>query len=173
MRQPLFKSIVYTFMSKIHFSRAGMIPVMMAAMEKKVREVGMAFIGPSVLAVCAALTPDGRRRSDLLREAEEILDTGCVSHNYIYFARTAIDLSLQNRDWDAVERYVTRLETYTQEQSLEWCDLIIARGRALAAWGKGIRDHDLRLELKHLAGQTETAGLKLLMSELNKAVQGS
>jgi class 3 adenylate cyclase/tetratricopeptide (TPR) repeat protein len=137
----------------------------------KIREVGTAFTGPSVLAVCAALASDAGQRSAFLREAEKILDVGCVSHNYVYFARTAIELSLKNRDWNSVNRYVRRLEVYTQHQSLEWCDYLIARGRALAKWGSGEQSNELVQELERLVEQTKKAGLNLLLPELKEALQ--
>ena len=137
------------------------------------RNVGLTFIGPAVLAQLAALTGDPAERKAALREAEEILDSGCVSHNQFWFAFTAIDQALAAGEWDAVEPYAKRLETYTREQPLPWPDFMIARGRALAAWGRGIRDASLVTELGRLRDVAVGSGLKLAASDLEQALATS
>jgi tetratricopeptide (TPR) repeat protein len=133
---------------------------------QKVRELGTAFIGPAVLAVCAELADDVKQRAAYLQEAEDILDAGSVSHNQFHFARTAIDLGLQSHDWDAVERYALRLEAYTAEQALEWPDFMIARGRALAARENGDHSEKRNSQIQQLHASGDQAGLKLVLSAL-------
>ena len=55
----------------------------------------MSFSGPSALVVWAALAEDSDQREAALQEAESILDSGCVSHNHMWFAEGAIDLALK------------------------------------------------------------------------------
>ncbi|MCP4009405.1 MAG: tetratricopeptide repeat protein [Proteobacteria bacterium] len=131
-----------------------------------VRETGAAFIGPTVLAVYAGLTEDAEKRNAYLREAESILDAGCVSHNYFHFTRNAMELSLKTEDWDALERYARRMEAYTENQPLEWADFMIARGRALAVWNQGKRSADILSKIKCLHEQGKQAGLKLVLAAL-------
>ncbi|MHA1107848.1 MAG: adenylate/guanylate cyclase domain-containing protein [Alphaproteobacteria bacterium] len=138
-----------------------------------VRNVGLTFIGPAVLAQLAALTTDEVERKATLREAEEILDTGCVAHNHFWFAFTAIDQALAAGEWDEADRYATRLETYTREQPLPWPDFMIARGRALASWGRGGRDESLVMELKRLHEVAEGSGMNLAASGLEQALATS
>ena len=114
------------------------------------REVGLTFIGPTVLAVMASLTKDPAERKKALMEAEGILDSGCVAHNQFWFARSAIDDALTVGEWDDAERYAARLERYTREQPLAWADFTIARGRTLAALGRGSRDANLVAEIRRL-----------------------
>jgi tetratricopeptide (TPR) repeat protein len=137
----------------------------------KVREVGMAFIGPTVLAVYAELEEDPAQRQSYLEEAEAILDEGCVSHNYFYFARAAIELSLTTGAWNEVERHAQRLEEYTAAEPLEWSVYIIARGRALAAWGKGDRDDALKQKITALHQQAVEAGWKRVLPALETALK--
>ncbi len=137
---------------------------------KVVREVGMTFIGPSVLAIKAALTDDRDERRKALEEAESILNSGCVAHNQFWFARIAIDHTLAIGEWDEVERYAARLEAYTREQPLPWSDFLIARGRALAAWGRGTRNEEVVAELKRLHELTVRQGLKPLALDLERAL---
>ena len=79
-----------------------------------VRKVGMTFIGPALLAIKAASSDDEAVAQEALKEAEAILDSGCVSHNHFWFARIAIGHALRSHAWDGVERYAMRLESYTQ-----------------------------------------------------------
>jgi tetratricopeptide (TPR) repeat protein len=135
-----------------------------------VRRVGMTFLGPSVLAIKAALTDDRDDCREALAEAESILDSGCVAHNHFWFARTAIDHALAIGEWDEVERHARRLEAYTREQPLPWSDFVIARGRALAAWGRGIRNESLLAELRRLHELAAQQGLRLLAADLERAL---
>jgi tetratricopeptide (TPR) repeat protein len=135
-----------------------------------IRTVGMTFIGPVVLAVHAALSNDPSERRAALKEAEAILDSGCVSHNQFWFAQLAIDQALAAGEWDEVERYAGRLEAYMREEPLAWPEFVIARGRALAAWGRGKRDAELAAELKHLRDVAQGAGLVLAAAALESAV---
>ncbi len=134
-----------------------------------VREAGMAFIGPAALVVSAVLSEDAGQRSAFIKEAELLLENGCVSHNYFHFARVAIDLSLQSGDWAAVERHASRMEAYTAEQALEWSDFMIARGRALVAWGEGNRGENCVDQIQQLLSTGKQAGLVSLLTALEAA----
>jgi tetratricopeptide (TPR) repeat protein len=137
---------------------------------KVARELGMTFVGPSVLATNATLTEDRDASRRALEEAESILDSGCVAHNHFWFARTAIDHALAIGDWGEAERFAKRLEAYTREQALPWADFLIARGRALATWGRGTRTEDLVAEMVELHHLAVRHGLKLFASGLDRAL---
>ena len=134
-----------------------------------VRKVGMTFIGPYVLATKAALTEDHAESRKVLEEAESILESGCVAHNHFWFAQSAIEQSLAVGDWDKAEGYAEKLEAYTREQPLPWSDFLIARGRALAAWGRGIRSEAVLAELTRLHQVAAQHGLQPLALELGRA----
>lgn len=138
--------------------------------EKLVRKVGMTFIGPAVLAVKAALSDDADERQNALTEAEGILDSGCVAHNYLLCPRISIELHLELKNWSEVERNATRLETYTSKQPLAYPDFMIARGRALAAWGRGERNDGLIAEITRLREQANQAGLIYALPALERAL---
>ena len=135
-----------------------------------VRKVGMTFIGPAILASMAASTDNETIARELLKEAETILDSGCVAHNHIWFARTSIGYALNCRAWDLVDRYSARLETYTRNEPLPWSDFIIAEGRALSCWQRGQRNETLTTKLQHLLGTAVDRGLLLDVALLNKAL---
>ena len=53
-------------------------------------EGGMTFRGPTALGVNAILEIDDGERKALLRTGEQLLEQGCVSHNYLEFYEYAI-----------------------------------------------------------------------------------
>ena len=104
------------------------------------RDTGMSYIGPTILGFQALIAGDSEARVRSLNEAEIILRKGCVSHNYFWFYRDAMEASLNTGDWNSVRRYADAFEDYTQAQPLPWSAFFIARARALAAYGSGKRD---------------------------------
>jgi len=125
------------------------------------RETGMKFQGPRHLGILALATDNPDERQGALAEGESILREGCVGHNYLWFYRDAMEVCLHTGDWDAVERYAAALEEYTRPEPLPWSDFFIARGRALAAVGRGRRDDELIAELRALRDQAQRVGFKL------------
>jgi len=135
-----------------------------------VRDVGKPFIGPTVLAMMAATTDDPGEREKALVEAENILDSGCVAHNQFWFSAIAIDLAISSCDWEKADRYAARLEAYTQNQKLAWADFLIARGRALASWGRGNRESGLSKELERLKNVANTRGIQPAIPAIEQAL---
>ena len=64
-------------------------------------ESGITFSGPWVLGALAMITDDPATRRWALAEGEKILARGCVFHNYFWFYRDAIEVSLETEDWAA------------------------------------------------------------------------
>jgi len=93
-----------------------------------------------------------------LAEGERILDAGAVSHNYVEFYRFAVETSLERRAWDEAERYAAAMEAYWKPEPLPRCDFTVARGRALAAAGRGGQDQALVDELRHLQDEARRMG---------------
>ena len=76
-------------------------------------------------------------------------------------------------EWDEVDRYAQALEDYTRPEPLPRSDFFIARGRALAAHGRGNRDHAIMAELQHLHDEAESIGLKFVLPALETALASS
>ena len=57
-------------------------------------------------------------RAQALGEGEEILRQDCVGHNYLWFYRDAMEVSLEDADWDGARRYAAALEAYTRPEPL-------------------------------------------------------
>ena len=134
------------------------------------RETGMAYIGPGLLGWLALYTDDTDERRAALAEGEALLAAGSISHNYLFFYHAAIEAALATEDWAAAERYAAALEDYTRPEPLPWPDFIIARGRALAAWGRGERDPTAVERLRSLRAHAERAGLHSALAALEAAL---
>jgi tetratricopeptide (TPR) repeat protein len=135
------------------------------------QETGMTFAGPWVLGMLASLTKDPENRECALREGQRVLSEQiCVSHNYIYFYRYAMDASISARLWGEAERYALQLEEYTRPEPLPVCDFFIARARALSDLGRGRRDDVLVLELRRLVDEAKRMGLNSDLPALQEAL---
>jgi hypothetical protein len=134
------------------------------------QDTGATFVGPWVLSTLARVSerPDERRRC--LEDGEVLLRAGCVGHNYLAFYPDAIQVALDDCDWDVVEGYASALEDYTSPEPLPRTDFFIARGRALAAFGRGARDPASVAELRRLRDQAEQTGLKMALPALDRAL---
>lgn len=133
-------------------------------------ESGMTFGGPIALGILALAAEDAAGCHRALTEAERILDAGSVGHNYLNFYEDAMEACLQIGDWDAVERYAGALEDYTQPEPLPRSDFFIARGRALAAHGRGRRDRENGNELERLLAEARRVGLAIALPALESAL---
>ena len=133
------------------------------------RETGMTFIGPAVLSTLALFTDDPEERETALDEGERVLDSGCVGHCHFWFYRDAIDVALALRDWSAVDGYAGALEAYTQSEPLPWTRFVVARGRALAAFGRGDGGAEIDAEIDRLIGEAERVKHRVLLPELLEA----
>ena len=133
-------------------------------------ESGMRFEGARSLGSLALFTPDPERRRAALDEGEDLLRLGATGHNYLWFYRDAMEVCLQKDEWDSVERYAKALEDYTSTEPLPWSTFFIARGRMLAAFGRGRREGQIRLELHRLRDQAAEVGLKNALPALEHAL---
>jgi class 3 adenylate cyclase/tetratricopeptide (TPR) repeat protein len=133
-------------------------------------ESGMRFEGARALGSLALFAQDPACRRAALDEGEELLRRGATGHNYIWFYRDAMEVCLQDRDWDGVDRHAEALEDYTRAEPLPWSRFFVARGRVLAAWGRGRRDEKIRLELRELHDYAVDAGLKHAVPALDHAL---
>jgi hypothetical protein len=90
-----------------------------------------------------------------------------VAHgpNHLLFRKDAIDACLSLRDWDDAERHGAALEDFINPYPLPWSTFIIARARALAAYGRGRRDRPLMGELERLRRGNLSSREELIMAQ--------
>ncbi|MDX1374592.1 MAG: adenylate/guanylate cyclase domain-containing protein, partial [Burkholderiales bacterium] len=135
-----------------------------------VGEAGRRFVGPILYGDLARAARDAGERAQALREGEALLDAGAVSHNHFWFVSTAIEAAFEQEDWDGIERYCARLERYSAPEPLPWSDFVIARGRALARFGRGERSEALRAILSELRGAAARAEFNAALPTLDLAL---
>ena len=134
-------------------------------------ESGMTFGGPIALGILALAAEDEEQCHAALLQAETILSAGSVGHNYLNFYEDAMEACLQFEAWDAVERYALALQDYTRPEPLPRSDYFIARGRALAAFGRGKRDEEILQALQQLCTEVDKNGFELSRLAIDAALE--
>ena len=134
------------------------------------RATSLTFSGPSALGALALTTDDPDERRSAIAEGEGLLRTGSLAHNHFRFYRDTIDAALRAEEWSEAERLAEALATFAAPEPLPWTDFHAARGRVLAAWGRGERDEPQRAELCRLAEQAQSAGLLLALPAIQVAL---
>jgi tetratricopeptide (TPR) repeat protein len=135
------------------------------------RETSVAFLGPFALGALALASDDPTARQLALKQAEELLRAGAVSHNHLLFPRDAIEVYLEAENWDRVERTAAELEQYTRSESLPFAEFYIAHGRALAACGRGPSDTTrVVAELQRLLDEGERLGIRVALPGIETTI---
>ncbi|KPK05678.1 MAG: hypothetical protein AMJ64_11100, partial [Betaproteobacteria bacterium SG8_39] len=135
-----------------------------------VGEAGLRFVGPILYGVMARAVQNVTAGAKALHEAEALLKAGAVSHNHFWFGFDAIDARLEWMDWDGIERSCAQLERYAAREPLPWSDFVIARGRALARFGRGERSDELRSALSALRETAARAEFNAALPALDSAL---
>jgi tetratricopeptide (TPR) repeat protein len=135
------------------------------------KETGFGFVGPLALGCLARATDDGNERMAAIEEAEMLLASGVVGHNYIWFYREAMEGALERGEWSEACRFADAMEDYTSAEPLPWSDFVVDRARAVAAAGEGRRDEDLATELARLRDLAVSVGFKDALKAIDNALE--
>ena len=135
-------------------------------------QTGITFSGPSILAPLALALSDRSERREMLAQGEAIIRQGCVAHNQLRFYPDAIDVALELGAWDEAERYAAALEDFTRAEPLPWSAFFVARGRALAALGRGGVDESTKPELERLAAEARRLDYRIALPAIEQALAG-
>ncbi len=135
-------------------------------------ETSRALLGPWSLGILAWTTEDAVERQAALEEGEAMLAERVVGHCHLWFYRFAIEASLNAGDFDEADRYAGLLEAFTRPEPLLWSDLFIARGRALAAWGRNPGDGEARAALIAVKADIEKVNLGTALPAIDQALAG-
>ena len=155
----------------IEGDRAGAIAIAEQAVATA-RETGVRFAGPMALGALAVVTDDDDVRDTALTEGEEILTGQCVSHNYLWFYRDAMDACLESGDWARTRHFADAAEAFIGDEVLPWLSLLIERARVLAAAGEDGLGSDVRGRLEPVRAKAAEAGLVLMTKALDAALSG-
>jgi class 3 adenylate cyclase/tetratricopeptide (TPR) repeat protein len=127
------------------------------------------FAGPSALGTIAHMTESADERQEALAAAERLLEQGCVGHSQLQFYVSAIDTALEQQDWPEAERYAKALQEYSSAEPLAWANFYAARGRVLAAAGRGVFD---RAALEAARRQALALGYAAAVPAIDAALAG-
>jgi tetratricopeptide (TPR) repeat protein len=133
-------------------------------------QTGITFSGPAILGPLALALNDLSEQRQMLAQGEALMRKGCVAHNQLRFYPDAIDVALELGDWDEAERYAAALEDFAHGEPLPWSDFFVARGRALAAFGRGCVDESTKAELERLAAEARRLGYRIALPALERAL---
>jgi len=135
-------------------------------------QIGMGFLGTSVLAAMAATSPDPAERRRLLAEGEALCTQECLAHARLMFHQEAMDISLLERDWDEALRHADVLDKFTAAEPLGTINLATARARALVALGRDGPSPECLAQVRRLRTRILEAGLKPLLRGLDGVYEG-
>ena len=124
------------------------------------RETSVGYVGPAILGVTALATDDPVQRAAALAEGEALLAAGALSHNVFWFRAYAIEAALLSGDLAGAEWQAAALATYTASEPLPLANFIIARGRLLVAWQRGLRGKRVSDEASSLIAEAKRVGLR-------------
>lgn len=149
--------------------RAGALDLLDESWEVS-RDTGVSFAGPVVLGALALATADPESRLEALRQGDAILGEGSASHNHSRFYRDAIEVCLREQLWDLVDNYATAMEHYFGARSSPWSNFFIARGRALAAAGRGDLGRAEMAQVRRLRDTARSHGILASLPCLEEAL---
>ncbi len=159
-----------TFRALVEHGRGEARAIETICAAKEIAREQPTYMLPWTLGVQALIARDAGERAAALAEGEAVLAAGAVSHNFVFFNRYAMEASLAAKDWPAVERYAGALERAMAPEPLPFTDFLVARGRALAAAGRGEAN---RAELERLLGEARRLGWQAVAPALEAALAGT
>jgi len=137
------------------------------------RQTGLGFLGAAVFGGLACAAEESAERKMALEQGEALLREPCVGHCHLWFYWLAIEATLAAREWQAAARYAGSLEDYVGHESLPWARLIAARGRLLAAVGRGAPTSSTLNDLRGLHAQVQHAGLLSALPAIDAALEAA
>ena len=88
-----------------------------------------------------------------------------VTVTFIFY-QFAIEVMLEEKNWDGAIGYGQQPATYTEAEPLPWADFFIDRANALAAWGRGDRSADVADEIRRVQAVDNEAGITMTYPEV-------
>jgi len=99
-----------------------------------------------------------------------MLQPDCLAHSRLMFYRDAIDVSLEEKNWEEALRYANDLEAFARPEPFEFVRLVAARARGLAALGRRGPEPELMAQLTSLRDEIRRAGLGALVPGIEAAL---
>ena len=134
------------------------------------KEIGMAFLGPSLFAAKASAAQDSVERRRWMQEGEAMLQADGLAPTRLMFYRDAIDISLEEKNWEEALRYANDLEEFARPEPFEFVRLATARARGLVALARRGPEPELVTQLTSLRDEIRRAGLGALVPGIEAAL---
>ena len=132
---------------------------------------GTGFIGQLGCGVLARAESDPAARRAALARGEDYLKSSNLSHNYLMFYESAIQVCLDDGQWDEVDRYCGLGDALFAQESFAWWEFIAARGRALGRHGRGEHNTQLTASLESLRQQAAESEALVYLPALDAALE--
>ena len=100
------------------------------------KEASAGFLGPAIYAALAGSSKDPAERKRYLEQGQEMMSQYCMAPSRLLFYQDAIEVSLEDGEWDAALQYADSLEESIEAEPIGFAQLIAARGRALVAFNR-------------------------------------
>jgi hypothetical protein len=126
-------------------------------------------MGPQLCAARARTESDPARQRAILAEGEALLP-GTLSHSHFFFCEAAIQVAMDQRDWEEAERFARLLDDYTAAEPVPWTQAVLRRARALCRLGRGERSAALHAELLVVREHALAAESVALMAGIDAAI---
>jgi len=105
-------------------------------------------------------------RQEALAEAVEILENGCLGHNYFWLHRDAMENYLKHQNWTGAGCYAAALEACTSTKALA-ATFYIGDARAIASLGRNPETADARTEIKRMREYPRATQLTVVLGTLD------
>jgi hypothetical protein len=134
------------------------------------KQIGIHFLGASLLAGKAAACTDSEQRARLLQEGEATLGNGGFGMAALMFYPSAIDIAMEDQQWEEALRYAGVLERCMEAEPVAFSNLVIERTRALIALARDGRTPALIDQLASLRDRLRHAGFGSLLPPVDRAL---
>lgn len=99
-----------------------------------------------------------------------MLEADSLAHGRLLFYRDAIDVVLEDSNWDQALRYADALDAFARPEPLLFAELVAARARALAALGRRGPEPEVLAGLAELRDEVRRAGYGGLATGIDAAL---
>ena len=123
------------------------------------QEASAGFLGPAIYAALAGSSRDPAERKRYLAQGQEMMSDYCMAPSRLLFYQDAIEVSLEDGEWDAALLYADSLEESVEAEPIGFAELVVARGRALVAFNRSGPRPEIVAELTSVRARLVRASL--------------
>jgi len=99
-----------------------------------------------------------------------MLQADCLAHARLMFYRDAIDVSLEEKNWEEALRHASALEAVVRPEPLPFAELVAERARVLVALARQGAEPEIMARLGSLRDRIQRSGLGGLVPGIEDAM---